>query len=73
MTEFLLIQSTNLETKYTEAMRQLHTTPQKVGKNGWPETKNDYPHKIKPFIDVHDQLSVEDGITFKEINDIPQA
>lgn len=27
MTEFLLIQSTNLETKYTKAMRQLHTIP----------------------------------------------
>ena len=27
MAEFLLIQSTNLETKYTKAMRQLHTSP----------------------------------------------
>ena len=27
MTEFLLIQRTNLETKYTKAMRPLHTSP----------------------------------------------
>lgn len=27
MTEFLLIQSTNLETKYTKATRQFHTSP----------------------------------------------
>ena len=34
-------------------------------KSGWPETKNDLPAQVKPYFDVRDQFSVEDGIVFK--------
>lgn len=66
MVYFLPIHSASLEDIRRESLKDSSIQAlQKVIKSGWPETKNDLPAQVKPYFDVRDQLSVEDGIAFK--------
>ena len=66
MVNLLPIRSASLEDIRRESLKDSSIQAlQKVIKSGWPETKNDLPAQVKPYFDMRDQLSVEDGIVFK--------
>ena len=66
MVDSLPIRSASLEDIRRESLKDSSIQAlQKVIKSGWPETKNDLPAQVKPYFNVHDQLSVEGGFVFK--------
>ena len=66
MVDFLPIHSASLENIRRESLKDSSIQAlQKVIKNVLPETKADLPVQVTPYVDVRDQLSVEDDIVFK--------